>query len=294
MNGPENRRPLVLRLHHFSLDDGPGIRTTVFFKGCPLACVFCHNPESMDSRPELAFYPERCIGCGDCVRACPNLAISFQGPERIHRATCRRCGACAAVCPALAVQLLGEYYEVPGLVRILLRDRVLHETSGGGITFSGGEPTLYMDYLSAVLQALKNENVHVALQTCGWFEWTPFREKILPYIDLIYYDLKFIDSTLHRRFTGASNDTIRANFARLAKISSLQLVARTPLVPGVTTPRENQEAIADFVRFVGNVPHRFLPYNPGGIVKSNAIGKETPGGIHPAVDREASPMKGSI
>ena len=265
--------PLVFDVRGFSLDDGPGIRTTVFLKGCPLSCAWCHNPESWKAEREIAFYPRLCIGCGDCVRSCPEGAAGMDLPGRIQRSRCTACGACVDACPSTALKVVGMHYEPDELVALLLDNRVFYEISGGGVTFSGGEPTLHMDYLRRVMQRLKQQGVHIAVQTSGMFELREFREKVLPFTDLIYYDIKFLDSGLHKKYTGAGNERILENFRALRKEADVELVPRTPLIPGITAEEKNIDAIARFVKAEGCERYDLLPYNPGGIGKRQAIGR---------------------
>ncbi len=266
-------RPLIFALRRCALDDGPGIRTTVFLKGCPLGCTWCHNPESIDPGTEIAFYPDRCINCSECRQACPNGAVIPDPAVRINRRVCQKCGRCAEACPSLALQKIGEYYPVSRLLEILKRDLVFYELSGGGITFSGGEPMLYMDYVSSIISVLKAEGIQVALETSGYFDFACFAEKILPYLDLIFYDLKFIDSSLHKQYTGRENHRILANFARLVKETGLPVIPRTPLVPGITAAPANLARIAAFLQELGGQNHSLLPYNPGGASKQARLGR---------------------
>ena len=272
--------PLIFDIRHFALDDGPGIRSTVFMKGCPLSCAWCHNPESISPAAEIAFYEERCIGCGSCREVCPEGAISMR-PEsgRVIRDKCTACGACCEECPSTALSAIGSYYHVDLLVETLLKERIFYETSGGGVTFSGGEPTVSMDYVGAVMQRLKEEGIHIAIQTSGMFNLKEFREKLLPYIDLIFFDLKLIDSDRHREFTGRDNSLILETFKDLAENVPVPIAPRIPLVPGITATRQNLADIAGFLRNTGCLTATLLPYNPGGIPKARALGR-TP---HPAL-----------
>jgi len=279
MTSEEKKRPLIFDIHHFALDDGPGIRTTVFMKGCPLSCTWCHNPESIKADQEIAFYSERCIACGDCMTVCPEGAISLENPGRILRSKCTICGQCAQECPTTALEIIGKYYPVGELVEILLSDCIFFKTSNGGITFSGGEPTLYMDYIGEVMRKLKENDLHIAIETAGVFNLSEFEKKLLPYIDLIYFDLKIFNSHEHKHYTGKSNKQILQNFVYLNNVSSLKIISRVPLVTGITATVDNLSQIATFLKNAGCSTSELLPYNPGGISKRIAIGENIPGEI---------------
>ena len=270
---PEQRRPLVFDIHRYALDDGPGIRTTVFFKGCPLACLWCHNPEGTSDGPELFHHSQTCIACGDCAEACPHQAVRLTPAVTIDRSRCNACGACVEACPSGAMTLKGRYYAAGQLVETICEDKVFFDTSGGGATFSGGEPTRYMSYLAQVLTLLKTRQVHVALQTCGQFDWKTFQSTILPLTDLIYFDIKCVDADRHRRLTGHGNGLIQANFHRLMNTAPHKMVCTIPLVPGFNDDQENLDAV---VRLIGAFPgldYRLHPYHPGPYAKSPALGK---------------------
>ncbi|MBW2644875.1 MAG: glycyl-radical enzyme activating protein [Deltaproteobacteria bacterium] len=289
----DEKLPLIFDIHHFALDDGPGIRTTVFLKGCPLSCLWCHNPESMKSSPEIAFYSQLCIesveklpvfqssriNCGDCKAVCPEDAISFEKTGSIIRDRCTACGKCAEECPTTALKIVGKYYSVSDLIEILLSDHIFYETSKGGVTFSGGEPTLYMDYVGEVMKGLKAKNIHIAIETSGMFNLAEFKTKLLPYIDLIFYDLKLYDPHKHEEYTGKSNKQILSNLADLVKESSVRIIPRLPLVPKITATTDNLTQIARFLKGAGITTCELLPYNPGGIAKRMAIGKNVPSDI---------------
>jgi len=272
--------PLIFDIHHFAIDDGPGIRTSVFFKGCPLSCIWCHNPESIKRELEIAFHHECCISCGECVAACPEKAIIPQNPGWIIRNQCVRCGACAAACPSKAIQKVGQYYTVENLVETLLDDRLFYESSGGGVTFCGGEPTLHMDYLSGVMRELKKNSIHITLQTNGMFNYKNFKEKILPYVDLVYYDLKIINSEKHKEYTGAGNEIILENFSQIfneiSHNSDISVVPVIALVPGITATESNLADVGDFLKKNNCNDFRVLPYNCGGITKRLIIGDMIP------------------
>jgi len=269
----KNQKPLILEIKRHALDDGPGIRTTIFFKGCPLRCIWCHNPESMEAGIEIGFFPADCIKCGDCVRACPIGAAGIDVPGRIDRSLCNRCGRCAEVCPGHALRQMGRHYEVDELLEIVLRDKVYYETSGGGVTLSGGEPSLHLDYASQLLQKLKSCGVHTVIETSGFFEWSPFRTELLEYLDLVLFDIKIADPQLHSEYTGKKNDIILENLTRLVGERADAVVARVPLIPGITACSYNLQKISDILRGLGLKRCWLLPYNPLGFSKRKTIGK---------------------
>ena len=269
----KDQRPLIFDVKRNALHDGPGIRTTIFFKGCPLRCVWCHNPESMDPGLEIGFYPSDCIQCGDCVEACPTKAAQMELPGRIDRVLCNRCGICAEVCPGNGLRKVGRFYEIDELLDIVLRDRVYYQTSNGGVTLSGGEPVLFIDYAARLLRELKSSGIHTAIETCGFFEYSQFRTKMLGWLDLILFDVKLADSELHLKYTGKRNEVILENLARLVQERPNDVIPRVPLIPGITTDPENLQQIADMLKEMGIRRLWLLPYNPLGFSKRKTIGK---------------------
>ncbi|MBI3784628.1 MAG: glycyl-radical enzyme activating protein [Deltaproteobacteria bacterium] len=237
----------TFNIQQFSTEDGPGIRTTVFLKGCPLRCAWCHNPEGMRVAPDLMWYDVRCIAARECLSICPEQALALsQSGMQIDRARCTLCGKCVRACPSAAFELIGKQWTAEELLDELLKDQVFYETSGGGVTFSGGEPLTQIDFLSEVLPLCKAAGLQVALDTCGAVASDRLR-RVLPWIDLVLYDLKVMDAAASKAATGVSNELILDN-ARLLAEHGTPLWIRTPLVPGYTANADNIRAIADFIR----------------------------------------------
>lgn len=272
MNG--SSLPLIFDIHRFALHDGPGIRTTVFLKGCPLSCVWCHNPESIGKAPQIAVYPSRCVRCGACKDICPEGLISVDSHVEIDRGLCTACGKCADGCPATALRRVGETWSVEKLLELVMRDKHFFDASGGGVTVSGGEPTLWTAYLEDLLKGLKARQVHTAIQTCGMFDPDGFFQRILPYVDLVMYDLKLMDAAEHKKYTGRSNRRILENFVRLTREAGDRVLPRVPLVPGITATRDNLPGIASFLSDLGYDRSCLLSFNPGGVDKRRIMGME--------------------
>ncbi len=243
---------IITNIQRCSTEDGPGIRTTVFFKGCPMSCRWCHNIETIDPKSMVVWYAVKCIGDQACVRACPEGALELT-PEgvKIDREKCVVCGTCEDKCPTGAVKVMGKIWSSDDLVQELLRDKVFFETSNGGVTLSGGEATYQAEFAIELAKGLQQNNVHVALDTCGYCSENILRD-FLPYIDLVLYDLKLMDPIKHKEFTGVPLDTVLSN-AKIVSESKKPIWIRTPIIPKHTDDEENVRAIARFT--IQNFPY---------------------------------------
>lgn len=266
----------VFNIQRCSIHDGPGIRTTIFIKGCPLRCDWCHNPESLDGAPELAINEAGCTACGACIEACPesNGERPARGPDW-DDGDCRRCGACAEVCPGEARELIGEPRAVADLVAEVERDRPFFDASGGGVTFSGGEPLCYPAFLSACLEACRDKGLHTAVDTSG-FASKKTVSNIARLADVVLYDLKHMDPEIHQRHTAVDNRGILENLAALSG-QGVTIWIRYPLIPGFNDDDTNLETMASFVAALPN-PHPIfvLPYHPTGVDKHLRLGRTAP------------------
>ncbi|MBQ4050562.1 MAG: glycyl-radical enzyme activating protein, partial [Oscillospiraceae bacterium] len=238
---------MIFDIEHGSFVDGPGLRTTVFFKGCNLQCAWCHNPESQSARPVRMYYADKCVHCGRCIAVCPS-------PDQ-----CILCGKCAAVCPRSAVQLKGQLYTADQVMEEILLDRDFYGDDGG-ITFSGGECMLQPDFLMELLLRCKSEGIHTAVDTAGNCPFSLF-ERILPFTDLFLYDVKIMNDGLHQKWTGAGNEQILSNLAKLLRMG-MPVWVRVPVIPGVNDTVEEITALREFFLQNGR-PERIelLPYH---------------------------------
>lgn len=267
---------MITDIQRFSLNDGPGIRTTVFLKGCNLHCAWCHNPETIRKKNELIVYPANCIGCGHCVPVCPSGARSIAaGVLQFDRSRCTACGACAAVCFPGALKMAGRSVSVAEVMGEILQDRAYYADSGGGVTLSGGELFCQAEFADALIDACREEKIPVAVETNLNWQFESVRP-ILEKLDLIMFDVKIFDSVEHKRWTGVENAELLDNARRLDTLNR-PLIARTPLIPGATDSAENIRAIAGFLRNFRNLRcYELLNFNPLGDSKYRALEEKNP------------------
>lgn len=265
---------LIYNIQKFSLNDGPGIRTTVFLKGCMLNCLWCHNPESKSPKKQLMLHKERCIGCGACVHACPIGLHSFSenGDHLIKRESCTACGACEAECVG-ALELVGREVCTDEILKEVLKEVPFFENSGGGLTVSGGEPLMQPEFTRHLLKAAKEKGLHTCIETCGYAKWEHI-EALLPYVDIFLWDIKESDDERHRAYTGVSNKKILKNLY-LLNATQANIILRCPIIPGFNDRKEHLTAIAQLAEELSCVQRIDIePYHPLGRSKSESLGEK--------------------
>ena len=257
----KDKTATVFDIQKCSFIDGPGIRTTVFFKGCNLACKWCHNPESQSPKRELMIQTKKCVGCGKCLEKCPNKFAS-----------CDLCGKCTTYCPVSAREIVGKEYTVDQVLSEILLDKQFYLSSGGGVTFSGGECMLRVDFLAELLKKCKENGVHTAIDTAGCVPYESFL-KVLPYTDLILYDVKCFSEELHLQGTGVSNRLILKNLERLSRETDCEIMVRIPVIPGYNTAVEELSSMAKFLASLRIKAVELLPYHTMGNYKYQALNR---------------------
>lgn len=264
---------IVFDIRRFSIHDGPGIRTTVFLKGCPLECAWCHNPESQTTEPELIMRPNRCLRCGACIEACPEDAIRLGADGPItDPARCERCGLCTDACFSGARELAGRELTAAQVMAEIERDRPFYDESGGGVTLSGGEPLLQSEFLLELLQTCRAGGISTALDTCGYAPWAAL-DRVHPYVDLYLYDIKTLDDRKHRALTGVSNGLIVRNLRALDKRGA-RIIVRVPVIPGINDGAEEMRAIGALAASLPSVEWvELLPYHRIGVEKYGRIAR---------------------
>lgn len=274
MNITEKKRSgRIISIQHFSLDDGPGIRTTVFLKGCGLNCVWCHNPEAIRANPELLYRSEKCVGCRLCESVCQTKAHRFENEgHTVDRKLCVSCGKCTEICPAGALELAGKTVSVEEVLQEVLTDSVFYRRSGGGVTVSGGEPLVQAGFVTELLKACRENGLHTCIETCGYGK----KEDLLAlreWTDLFLYDCKLTDEALHKKYTGVSNLPILENLDALCGTGA-RVFLRCPMIPDINLTKDHFDGIARLANRYKNIEEIHLePYHPLGINKRMALGK---------------------
>ena len=262
----------LFNVQRFSVHDGDGIRTTIFLKGCPLRCAWCHNPEGLNTKPTLAFTAAQCIGCGVCHHFCEDGSLNRVNESLDYRSECEKCEVAVEQCPARALHLYGQEHDFVQLKGLLARDREFYRQSGGGVTFSGGEPLLQYRPLVDFLDCIKTEHYHIAIETSGQAPYAAL-EALIPRVDCFFYDIKMMDSALHKRWTGVDNGQILKNFVGLTRAHD-DVRVRVPIIPAVNDTEAQMTEIAEFVKDYAISYVELMPYHPLGASKADSIGCE--------------------
>jgi pyruvate formate lyase activating enzyme len=265
----------IFNIQRYSLHDGPGLRTTIFLKGCPLRCLWCSNPESQNPFPEIMFSEKKCKQCGECIPICPNNAL-HKGDHTliINREVCNSCGKCEEICVYDAIKIIGKKYSVEEIMNEIKKDTIFYRSSKGGITISGGEPLFQVEFAKSILEECKIYNIHTAIQTSGYSEFSDLLY-ILPYVDLFIYDFKHIDPYIHEKLTGVKNDIIIENLERLVKYASNRVIIQIPIIPSINDSKEHITKVASFISQLKDkiLGINIIPYHKLGIPKYIALGR---------------------
>ncbi len=257
---------IIFNIQRYSIHDGPGIRSTIFLKGCPLNCWWCQNPESQLSEQEMIFWGDRCIGCGACSTICPSNVIQMKNRIPVtEKEKCLLCGKCIEKCPALSREMIGEKLTIEEVIKEIEKDLVFYEESGGGVTFSGGEPLGQSGFLEGLLNGCREKKIHTAVDTSGYISWE-ILNKISPKVDLFLYDLKIMDSKKHQEYTGVSNEIILENLKKLSSVHH-NIFVRFPVIPGINDDDQNIKETGEFLSSLKITQVNLLPYHYIGIDK---------------------------
>ena len=287
-----NSKGLIFKIERMTSDDGPGLRTTIYFNRCQLNCVWCHNPESIPQRPQLQWVDRKCIGCKRCIEVCQEQALKFKRDNlQIYREKCTSCGHCVEACPSTALTMFGQWWDLEELFHEVEKEKIFFKKTRGGITVSGGEPTLQPDFLLQFLKLCKENEISTALDTCGYSSKKVYKD-LLPFGDIVLLDLKVIDSNQHQEYTGVRNSTILENakwISRYVKENGKIMWIRTPLIPNYTATEENVKGIGEFiVNELNNVPDLWdlLAFNKLCATKYSRLGMSWPLEIEPLMTKD--------
>lgn len=283
---------IITDIQRFSLKDGPGIRTTVFFKGCNMACKWCHNPETLSIAPQLLCYPQKCIKCGSCVMMCPTGSrfLDEKGMLVYNRGKCIHCGTCANNCFSGALILSGRWMDVDEVMAEVIQDADYYRNSGGGVTLSGGEVTMQYEFAGELLAALKAKGISTAVETNMLANWSRY-EELIPCLDMVMMDIKLFSEEKHRKWTGVGNQNILENIRKMSD-TGIPIIVRTPVIPGVNDDEGEIGRIADFIASLRHVEYyELLQFNPLGESKYNALGLENEfAGVRPLDAEHMEPL----
>ncbi len=267
---------IVFNIQHYSIHDGPGIRTNVFLKGCPLDCLWCANPESRKLSPQLSYNIEKCTGCQACIDVCNQKAIQFvEGKVKTDRSLCNACGKCITNCPTEARSIIGKTMNVDEVYKEVSKDKLFYDTSGGGVTLTGGEVLVQHEFARSILKRCKENGIHSAIETCGHGKWEVLKG-LLKYTDIVLYDLKHMNDLEHKKCTGVGNELILDNLSKLSKELNIPVIIRVPIIPGYNNSEENMHLMSKYI--LENVPTcqevNLLPYHNFGEGKREQLGQD--------------------